>query len=120
MTARQETLTQFRCRHAGDADLRPDCEGLAVVAYGPIALCAMCDAMRSAVGREQAARPFPGACLDRLARAAEAVKEAEETLAEAVRSAHRSGASWGQIGDIVGTTRQAAHQRWASPREDDR
>ena len=120
MRTRQPSLTVFQCHHAGDTDLRPNCEGFAVVAYGGVALCAMCDAMRSAVGREHAGRPFPGACLDRLTRAAEMVKEAEQTLAEAVTSAHRSGASWAQIGDIIGTTRQAAHQRWASREEADR
>lgn len=120
MRMRQGALTPFQCQHAGDTDLRPHCEGFAVVAYGGVALCARCDAMRSAVGREHAGRPFPGAGLDHLARAADAVNVAEQALADAVRSAHRSGASWSQIGNIVGTTRQAAHQRWASREDADR
>jgi len=113
MAARQSTLTGLRCHHAGDTVLRPHCEGIATVAYGRIALCGSCDAMRSAVGRENSARKLPGPELDRLARAAENLKGAEQALAQAVGSARRGGASWRQIGDIVGTTRQAAHQRWS-------
>jgi len=112
MGTRQDTLTGYQCHHAGDADLRPNCEGFAVVAYDRGALCGECDAMRSAVGRDHAGRRFPGAALAQLAQAAEAVKRAEAALADAVRSASTAGASWSQIGDIVGTTRQAAHQRW--------
>lgn len=39
-----------------------------------------------------------------------AVDEAIDTAARAV---HDGGASWTQIGDAVGITRQAARQRWA-------
>lgn len=117
MATRQATLTGLHCHYAEDARLRPHCERFATVAYGPIALCDNCAAMRSAVGRDHAARKLPGADLDRLARAFEHLRDAERSLAEAVGSARRGGASWGQIGDIVGTTRQAAHQRWASETE---
>ncbi len=113
MATRQATLTGFRCHHAGDTVLRPHCEGTATVAYGRVALCATCDAMRSAVGRENPARKLPGAELDHLAWAVENLKAAEQALADAVVSARKGGASWGQIGDIVGTSRQAAHQRWS-------
>jgi len=116
MATRQGTLTGLRCHHAGDTVLRPHCECIATVAYGRIALCANCDTMRSAVGREHTARKLVGAGLDRLARAVENMKDAEQALADAVVSARQGGASWGEIGDIVGTTRQAAHQRW-SPKE---
>ena len=117
MEPRQGTLTGFHCHHATDARLRPNCEGFATVAYDRVALCGECDLMRSAVGREHAARKFPGADLDRLTRAVESLRDAERSVAEAVGSARRGGASWGQIGDIVGTTRQAAQQRWASGKE---
>jgi len=113
MATRQGTLTGLRCHHAGDTVLRPDCAGFATVAYGRIALCQNCDTMRSAVGREHTARKLAGADLDRLARAVENMKDAEQALADAVVSARQGGASWGEIGDIVGTTRQAAHQRWS-------
>jgi len=117
MEPRQGTLTGFHCHHADDARLRPHCEGFATVAYGTIALCGACDAMRSAVGREHAARKLPGADLDRLTRSVESLRDAERSVADAVGQARRGGASWSQIGDIVGTTRQAAQQRWASGRE---
>ncbi len=118
MTAlRQGTLTGFQCHHADDARLRPDCQGFATVAYGPVGLCDNCDAMRSAVGRGVVARPLPGALLDRLDRVVESLKEAEQSLADAVRAARQGGASWGQIANVVGITRQAAHQRWAPGEE---
>ena len=117
MASRQGTLTGIHCQHAGDARLRPHCEGFATMAYGTIALCDTCDAMRSAVGREHTARKLPGARLDQLTRAVETLSEAEQQLTEAVSSARHGGASWSQIGDIVGTTRQAAHQRWATRKE---
>lgn len=119
MATRQGTMTGLRRHHAGDTVLRPDCAGLRSVAYGRIALCDNCDncdTMRSVVGREHTARKLAGAGLDRLARAVENMKDAEQALADAVSSARHGGASWGEIGDIVGTTRQAAHQRW-SPKE---
>ena len=117
VASRQGTLTGIHCHHAGDTRLRPHCEGFATVAYGPIALCDACDAMRSAVGREHAARTLPGVRLDKLTRAIEHLRQAEQQLTEGVSSARQGGASWSQIGDIVGTTRQAAHQRWASRTE---
>ena len=41
------------------AAARPDCDGLATVAYRPIALCASCDTRRSAVGNGTAPRQLP-------------------------------------------------------------
>jgi len=116
METRQRTLTDIQCHHFGDTILRPHCAGFATVAYGRVALCGTCNAMRSAVGREHAGRKFPGADLDRLAGAVDSLRQAERALADAVGAAHQGGASWAHIGDIVGITRQAAHQRW-SPTE---
>ena len=95
--------------------LRPHCEGVAVVAYGPTRLCATCDAMRSSVGKGTAARPVPGVELARLIDAARAAADANNRLGEAARAARHAGASWTQIGDAVGLTRQAAQQRWGRP-----
>lgn len=106
------THPSLQCYYATRPQQRPDCEGLAVVAYGPTALCAACDARRSAVGRTHAARKLPGAELARLADAARRLAEAEAALAAAASDARRAGASWAHIGDVVGVTRQAAQQRW--------
>jgi hypothetical protein len=114
MESRQGTLTGFNCHHAGDAHLRPHCQGLATVAYGSIALCDTCNRMRSAVGREHVARPLPGAQLERLSQAVTSLRNAQQALDLAVAAARHERASWGQIGDIVGISRQAAHQRWAA------
>lgn len=112
---RQGALTgELRCyyddpRHRG---LRPHCQGVAVVAYGPTRLCATCDAMRSAVGKATVPRPVPGAELARLIDAAHTVAHAERELVVAARAARDAGASWTQIADALGLTRQAAQQRW--------
>lgn len=100
------------CYYAARPNQRPDCDGLAVVAYGPTALCAACDARRSAVGRTHAARELPGAELARLGDAAGRLAEAQAALNAAASEARTAGASWAQIGDAAGVTRQAAQQRW--------
>lgn len=46
-------------------------------------------------------------------RAAGEVARAQARLDTAVRRARASGASWAQIGDAAGMTRQSAHERWA-------
>ena len=113
--SRQRALTGvLRCyyddpRHRA---LRPDCQGVAVVAYGPTPLCASCDLIRSSVGKGTAPRRLPGAELARLIDAARAAADADQHLAEAARAARRAGASWSQIGNALGLTRQAAQQRW--------
>ena len=114
---RQQVLTgALRCYYA-DArhrPLRPHCEGVAVVAYGPTRLCASCDAMRSAVGKGTAGHPITGTELARLIDAARTAADANNHLAHATRDARRDGATWTQIGDALGLTRQAAQQRWGS------
>lgn len=115
---RQAALTvELRCYYA-DArhrQLRPHCQGVAVVAYGPTRLCAACDAIRSTVGKGTPARRVPGAELARLIDAARAVAAATTELTHAARAARHGGASWTHIGDAVGLTRQAAQQRWGPP-----
>lgn len=115
---RQQALTgALRCYYddARHRPLRPHCEGVAVVAYGPTPLCATCDQMRSGVGKATVGRPVPGVELAGLIDAAHAVAEAEHHLARAARAARRAGATWTQIGDAAGVTRQAAQQRWRHP-----
>jgi hypothetical protein len=114
---RQQSLTRWRCfyddpRHR---ELRPDCQSVAVVAYGTIQLCSTCNKMRSAVGKGTAPRPVPGAELDRLADAAQAAADADRQLATAAHGARTAGATWTQIGDALGLSRQAAQQRWGRP-----
>jgi hypothetical protein len=104
----------LRCYYdeARHRQLRPDCQGVAVVAYGPTRLCASCDTMRSTVGKGTAPRPVPGVELGRLMTAALIAADAEHQLALAALTARDAGASWTQIGDALGLTRQAAQQRW--------
>lgn len=46
-------------------------------------------------------------------RAAGQVARAQARLDAAVREARAAGASWAEIGDAAGMTRQSAHERWA-------
>lgn len=115
LSARQQTLTAaLRCHYAdGTTNLqRPHCQSVAVVAYGPIALCHNCDQLRSSVGRTHPPRRLPGAELTALIQAARALAQAEAEVATAVGLARAAGASWSHIGDAVGVSRQAAQQRW--------
>ncbi len=42
-----------------------------------------------------------------------AAEEAEVRLREAVAAAHQAGDSWAAIGAVLGTSRQAAHRKFA-------
>lgn len=78
---------------------RPHCQRVAVVTFGGIVLCAMCDAMRSAVGRTNAPRKVPGAELSALVEAARALALVEE--------ARRQGSTTGTSRRrFVGTARR--------------
>jgi hypothetical protein len=112
---RQQALTpMLRCYYDDDRhrQLRPHCQGVAVVAYGPTRLCATCDLMRSAVGKATTPRPVPGVELGHLIAAALIAANAEHQLGLAAHAARNAGASWTQIGDALGVSRQAAQQRW--------
>jgi len=115
-SSRQDVLAaSLSCYYAqGARPARPHCQGVAVGAYGNIALCRACDQIRSAVGRTNAPRPLPAAQLFQLMAAARTLAQAEHDLAEAVRQARQAGASWTHIGDAVGVSRQAAQQRWTA------
>jgi len=54
------------------------------------------------------------AALDRLGQAAAEVRRAQDNLAAAVAAARSQGVSWAVIGHGVGTTGEAARQRWGS------
>lgn len=112
-TRQQTLLAGLRCHYAdgtGNVD-RPHCQHVAVVAYGTVVLCAICKAMKSA-GR-QVPRKLPGAELAELIKGARELASAEERVNQALRAARLAGASWGQIGDALGVSRQAAQQRVA-------
>jgi hypothetical protein len=104
------------CFYAHRPQDRPCCEGLGVVRYGPTTLCADCDRRRSAVGKGMAPvrLPDPGALLEVIA-ARDACRQAELALHHAVRSARHAGHAWSAVGAVLGTTRQAAQQRFNDP-----
>ena len=75
-------------------------------------MCQSCDLYRSAVGRTDAPRQLAGAELVELLAAATELARAEEGVGRAVRAARGAGASWAEVGDALGTSRQAAQQRF--------
>lgn len=103
------------CCYAFRPDERPDCRHLGVKRYGPIALCSDCDRRRSAVGKGMTpvVLPDPAALLELLA-AQDACIQAEGDLRRAVAAARAANQSWSAIGILLGTTRQAAQQRFAT------
>ena len=101
------------CYYALRPDQRPDCQYLAVVRYGPTALCADCDRRRSAVGKGMApvALADPAALVEILV-ARHSRAQADEALHDAVARARAAGQPWSAVGVVLGTTRQAAQQRF--------
>ncbi len=61
------------------------------------------------------ARVDSGAPLEALAAARELSAAADEAMQHAVDGARAAGHSWREIGDVLGTTRQAAFQRFGHP-----
>lgn len=57
----------------------------------------------------------PNAAMTRIHDAAEVRRQADRVLAAAVDGAREAGHTWQQIGDTLGTTRQAAFQRFGRP-----
>lgn len=53
--------------------------------------------------------------LRRIGEAADAIDHARDALAEAVASARSLGPSWGQIGMVLGVSRQATRERFGTP-----
>jgi hypothetical protein len=104
------------CFYADRPQDRPCCEGLGVVRYGPITLCGDCDRRRSAVGKGTAPVRLadPGALVDVIA-ARDARRRADLVLRHAVSSARRAGHPWSAVGAVLGTTRQAAQERFNEP-----
>jgi hypothetical protein len=118
-----DTTAPARCHYASDPARRPHCTLTAEVLLGPTPLCGTCARARSTLGKGTTPRPLPpGPALDILgwiADADAATRQAQRTLAAAVTRARSQGHSWAQIGDQLGVTRQAAHQRFGHdpPRE---
>ncbi|RZS56292.1 hypothetical protein EV141_1749 [Microcella putealis] len=54
-----------------------------------------------------------GTHLARVGAALDALEAAEKGLADAVALAHAAGDSWAAIGAVLGTSRQAAHRKFA-------
>ena len=94
---------------------RPSCHLIATIAYGAIGLCTPCNQQRSTLGKGQAPRQLPVVALDPLDLLVDAntqLATATQQLQSAVTRARDHHATWAAIGQVLGTTRQAAQQRF--------
>ena len=97
---------------------RPGCQLTATVTYGGIALCSACDTQRSSLGKGQAGRRLRDTEPDPIALLADAhlhLIDAHEQLKAAVIRARQHHTTWTAIASVLGTTRQAAQQRFTRP-----
>ena len=113
---RPDTSAPVRCHYADDPARRPGCTLTAEVRLGPAALCGSCAQARSTLGKGTTPRHLPPSPpLDVLGWVADAragLGQSQRHLAAAVTRARSQGHSWAQIGHQLGTTRQAAQQRF--------
>jgi hypothetical protein len=112
------TTAPTRCLYALRPHERPDCQLTPTVAYGPTALCSNCDRRRSTLGKGHAARPLPDTASDPTDLIIDAYAHlavAHEELTAAVIRARQHQATWSSIAAVLGTTRQAAQQRFSRP-----
>ena len=88
-----------------------------VAGGGSLAADPMASRIRDTAGRLAAglARTGTGSPLAAMAAARELSAATSEALQEAVDRARAAGHSWRDIGDVLGTTRQAAFQRFGHP-----
>jgi hypothetical protein len=93
---------------------RPGWQLTATVTYGGIALCSAGDAQRSTLGKGQTRR-LPDTPPDPFALLADArlhLTAAHQRLHAAVIRARAHHTTWAAIARVLGTTRQAAQQRF--------
>ncbi len=106
------------CHYAADPARHPGCQVTAVVRSGTTALCASCDARRSTIGKGQPGTPIPvpaaPTILDWIGHARAQLLDAEDEVTAAVTRARQHGHSWTVIAARLGTTRQAAQQRFSN------
>jgi hypothetical protein len=88
---------------------------LDVVADGSAAADLVASRVRDAAGRLADELPGAGSPLAAMAAARELSAATGEALQEAADQARAAGHSWREIGDVLGTTRQAAFQRFGHP-----
>ena len=110
------TAGPARCLYALRPADRPGCQLTATVTYGGISLCSACDEQRSTLGKGQTPRRLPGTEPDPIALLADArlhLIDAHEQVQAAVIRARQHHTSWTAIASVLGTTRQAAQQRFS-------
>jgi len=109
---------RIRCHYATQPTTRPDCQFLAAVRYGQLALCPSCDQRRSTLGKELSPTRLNTTHLDVLVWIEQAHRDlhsAEHDLAAAVHRARQQGQPWSAIGTSLQISRQAAQQRFPDP-----
>ena len=107
-----------RCLYAYRPEQRPDCQLAATLLYGMTALCSNCNQQRSTLGKGLVHRPLPATEPDPIGMLADAhdqLATATEQLTSAVLRARQHHITWTAIATVLGTSRQAAQQRFTRP-----
>jgi hypothetical protein len=99
----------YACHYAA---VRPDCQVLAIIRHGQIAMCALRSAALHRGQVAPAPLPDPHALLQ-VAAAKDACQQATAALRGAVTCARQSGHPWSTVAAILNVTRQAAQQCFA-------
>ena len=110
------TASPSRCLYALPPADRPGCQLTATVTSGGTALCSACDAQRSTLGKGQAGHRLRDTEPDPIALLTDArlhLIDAQEQLQAAVIRARQFHTTWAAIAGTLGTTRQAAQQRFS-------
>lgn len=116
---RQDNVDAARpvpCHYADEPARRPACTLTAEVRPGDIPLCHPCARARSTPGKGLTPLRLPPSppidVLDWVTNARAAAGQAQRHLDAAVTRARLQGHTWTEIADRLGTTRQAAQQRF--------
>jgi hypothetical protein len=114
-----DTTSAVRCYYAAYPAARPHCTLTATIRLGAVTLCPSCHARRSTLGKGQQPATLPAGppidVLDWIGTARQQSADADNALAAAVTRARQAGHPWSAIGARLGISRQAAHQRFATP-----
>jgi hypothetical protein len=106
--ARAKTEAGGRCHNDGALI---GCQGAAVLLRGSVPLCQFCEDSSSSLKRLPVRRVRPADPLGDLRRLQQRRRRIEDELDQLVHAAYLAGHSYGEVGLVLGVSRQAVRQR---------
>ncbi len=107
-TAAAAAPAGVRCHHDG---VLIGCQGAAVLQRGSVPLCRFCEDSASSLTRLPVRRVRPADPLGDLRRLQLRRRRLEDELDQLVHAAYLAGHSYGEVGEVLGVSRQAVRQR---------